>query len=479
MADKLARVLTKQIGPGTPSALSPLGIEIMPRDNPVLLYLAKSDEREYKKMLLTDDAISGATEQRVTGLLAEGSEIVPGNDSPAALNLQAFAVAQLKAIDNLPQVLAEILDARWYGWRPCELQWTSELSYNGRPWWGVERIVVRDPWHYALTPDGAVVDQTFATLGGDLQVYDSPEERLRWLVAVSGSTSSPYGDGELNKLWLLYFLSKKFENMSGKLMQRALGVLKAKNTAAAPIGEQKQSQALSDVKRILDVLNSNNVLMEYAGWTLEMIDGIDFSGDVIKTLEYFDERKRIKIVGQNLTTKVTGGSYAAAKEHSKVLEAKWKSDAKFLASVINDGLLRRILELNLGEIDPEDLPKWTSLAFSKPDLEATKAYYDMGGPVDRDRFAHSYNIPIPEDGADPETVLQREPGAPAVFGHQTFQGAPVQNNGPGASRSRTAAEPPDPVLRSGTLSELERYYRSAAERFLEDNPDPKGQGRRA
>ncbi len=59
-----------------------------------------------------------------------------------------------------------------------------------------------------------------------------------------------------------------------------------------------------------------------------------------------DQDIAIFFLGQNLTTDITGGSFAAADVHLQVLQAKIEADARVVESVMKDQLIRSIVRIN-------------------------------------------------------------------------------------------------------------------------------------
>lgn len=491
--------LTKDIAPLDtigPVAASVLGL--LPKDDQVLMQLAMSDEREYDKMMTTDTAISGAVDQRKSGLLSYGWEVIEGeaNNAQSAL-YKAFAEAQIRTLPKVDTLRSEVLSAIFLGWRPVELQWSSSFMFQRRPYYGVVRAVARDPWHYAFDPQEHLV----RTLGMPMQeVFDQPLDAYRWMICTAGTTGSPYGRAWLRGLWLLYFLSKQFEKLSAQAMQRVLGVLKLVRSGggSAAVGGAAIDQLAIDteIKRVLKRLNSSNVLVEQAGFSFEMLTNPGATRDVTSMLEYFDSQKRIAIAGQNLTSKVQEGSFAAATVHANVLTDWQKADAAQEADWWNEGLVHKVIRLNFGEVPVEEMPRLQSRILSDPDMAAVKSYYDMGGTLDGRALAKAKNVPAlfeitPEDvplrkpdpmqlaalrasaayvqaggsldavDAEGEKPLPGQPKPPKPKAPNPAAATPAAPPAVAKQTTRTVAEELDAIE-----GELRAYYGEAAETFL-------------
>ncbi|HST08319.1 MAG TPA: hypothetical protein VLJ83_09105, partial [Gemmatimonadaceae bacterium] len=268
----LPPVLAKDIAPLINGVMYPgsqygNGAMYYPRTDPVLSNLVGSDEREFARMIRTSSAISGAITQRKRGLSSQGYRVVKGKSRSAAASLlREWAEAFIAAIPRFPILRMEVLDAIYYGWRPVELQWSSDdFRFKGRPQIGLKNAVAHDPWHFIFTIEREL--SFAATYQGGTDPIEDP---LRFMVATAGSTQSPYGKSELQNLWLLYFVAKQFEKMSGIAMQRALGLLKAvRKSSPGSITPAPSSAVIdSELRGVLDKLNSNNILVESQNYSL-------------------------------------------------------------------------------------------------------------------------------------------------------------------------------------------------------------------
>lgn len=484
---RLKRLEKGGVAPADQHGLNYLGVNVLQKNDPVLMYLALSDEREYDKMITTDIAISAAIEQRVNGLVSQGWEIVAGeSQSPRALELADFVKAQFDSIPHFGTLRREMLRAIFYGWRPALIDWTSEFEHKGRPYFGIARIRAQKPWHYEFTADG---DLLFT---GGMKPVLLPD-RLQWFAATAGSTDNPYGDAWLRRVWMLYFVSKKFEKMSAQAIQRSLGIIKAKQAGgtAGALAGSKQDKVAGELGQILDRLNSHNILMELNGWSLEFITDVEMTDSYQKVVELFDTKKRQAIVLQNLTSEIKGfGSRAAATEHMDILKSVWLSDAEEECGWYDDGVIKPVVAINFGQVDPEDMPHFKSSVFSKPDIDDVKAYFDMSGQIDGRRLAKALNIPAHFEDDDSPVVLEKQGPSELLMrlqdggGRREDEEPPFQKK---PDRAQRTASDPEAGAASADASidrmlaelegevgdELRSYYDTFAEKVTAGNSDPK------
>lgn len=498
-------LLEKDISPLDLSTISIYSADVVAKNDPILTYLALSDEKEYKKMIDSDTAIGGAVEQRISGVLSAGSEIIPGpSRSRDAVEFSKFAISLLKMIPKLGTFNRESLLTIHHGWTPVEKQWKFGVRLTRPNQWGIVRMVKRKPWNYYRTLEGGYLVRK-PSASSKAEVLDSDAEQMRYCSFTAGSTESPYGEAFLRRVWLLFFLSKKFERMSAQQMQRSLGLIKVKlsNTKAG----STRSDLDRDLERVLTMLNSYNVLWEIAGTTLQFVETKGITDNTTKLLDYFNSQKRIAIVGQNLSSEVRAGSFAATQTHvDEVLRSYVEADAREWQDWINDEIIRPAILLNFGEQDMMDMPRFRSKLFRpRINLEATKAYFEFGGNIDARRMAES-DIPaaLPED--DSPQHLSLTSGSQSSSG----PGRPKKDNTKDGERNRgrnrdTGTNGNQPTRRdrldNRVDSELELHmeipgdggseideddphsalsghYRNILSKFQEANPDPKAVIRR-
>jgi hypothetical protein len=158
------------------------------------------------------------------------------------------------------------------------------------------------------------------------------------------------------------------------------------------------------------------------GFALELIEAQGKGQDVFeKLIAKADTAIAVRIIGQNLTTEISGssGSRAAAQVHDRIRGDVLKSDAETLSTAIHDQLLLDWVEMNYGH-EARDLCPWPHWSVEPPDdkkgnaealqslstgiatLRATQL------PVDFAELAERYDLPLIEGAPIPDF----EPPAP-------------------------------------------------------------------
>lgn len=119
----------------------------------------------------------------------------------------------------------------------------------------------------------------------------------------------------------------------------------------------------------------------------------------------------VRILGQNLTTEVQGGSYAAATAHERILGDLLRSDAEKIATTLHQQVAVPFVEVNAGQADIAPWPKWDAeppedqqqraqvLATLIPALDNAER---LGQSIDTAKLFEQFGIPgvAPEDRKD-------------------------------------------------------------------------------
>ena len=111
----------------------------------------------------------------------------------------------------------------------------------------------------------------------------------------------------------------------------------------------------------------------------------------------------IAVLGQNLTTEVKGGSYAAAKVHDRIRQDYLEADAESLSTFQREQVLAWFAEFNYGD---RALAPWPRFATQPPEdragraqaleglANAIKTFVDAGVPLDVTALAEEFELPL-------------------------------------------------------------------------------------
>lgn len=440
---RFSRRLEKEVIPWTNEDMA-LGrfssLTTIPNPDPVLAYLAQADESEWRKME-RDPTVLMAKRKRQSRLLSFGSELTsPEKETPANRILFDAILANLKSIDKFGSVCRSALDPVFWGWRPFEATYAS-MTFKGRRIWVQRRIAEKNPEDFAYTTDRELVwtANTFSKFG-DVPLTKKAD-RFKYFTATSGSTDNPYGVGLYRGIWATAYALARFQELLHTGVQRSVGILRAKNNGSArsnPIANASGTsistahtaqEIMTDLKAAIRLLTQYGILVETDGMEISFDTDIKAVNAWVVPIQECKQEIELALTGQTLTSKIDGnGSRAAAETHLTVLDSECKADAQeTLQPFVNDGLIAAFLELNFGEVDPADVPKWRSKIGSQVSLDAAEKLYNMGAPIDGGRVAADAGVPLAESETGEKVVLSKSAQAQALMPEQgalPFEGDP-------------------------------------------------------
>lgn len=404
--------LTKEIVPFSSYDVAYGRVPYVSNPDPILAYVAMKDEEEYQVMERAEPAVFSAKKKRLNTLFSFDTEVVAGDSSKDAQDLKDFAIFMLKNVKRWKTVQRLILDMVFWGWRPMEALFRFDLEWQGKKYWAPREIHEKKPQDFKFTPDR---DLVYVGKGSkDPIVFSRPEDKLHWLVCSSGSTDNPYGEALYRSIWLVYYVKNIFFQKLAQGMNRSIGVVRAKQNvdpAAAITGAAAAKGLLeinAELRQMLMDLDQKGVIVEKYGWTLELLNEVEFVEGWMHPLKYVDEVINIAMTGETLTMRLGDvGSRAAAQVHRDGLMDYCKADSYELEEVVNDELIAPILELNFGKIPLDRLPKFKSRIHQHLDMEAVNTLFTLGAPIDGERVAALAGVPLAMDGSQSKLILTK------------------------------------------------------------------------
>lgn len=407
-----------------------------------------------------DDRISGVTATRIQAVLGLEFELQASEDGDGRSNKHvAKGMAKPWARFATEEVLREALKWRIHlGFGIGELIWRKERfpgdtlgPVQGDP----QRLKI---WHPQSVRWDAVEDAFFAsTATGDVRITHGDG---KWVIF--GNGTRPWMNGACRSLWLLW-LARQFGwrdlNLYGE--RTGQGILAAK-VPATEVGERSQlvTQLRQAWRGLIVELPQGS--MEGEGHDLELLETGSDEEVFSLILGKSDAAIAIRLIGQNLTTEVSGaGSFAATKSHERVRIDVLEADTDGLSTDTQGGILEPWAERKHGSRDLAPYPHWDASEPEdvKGDAEATKTFAEALGALktagkvvkNLDELAEKYGLEL-EDAPEPAPVALPAPGQPGA------SGLPPQGQQPPAAKpantnqlaaSALSAADPDPGFRNG------------------------------
>jgi phage gp29-like protein len=371
---------------------------------------------ELCEALLGDDRIAGVFETRISGLLG----LTPAFEESGDGRRRKRAVRALEVDEDWWEIAPEaelyqvLVWGRLLGAGPYQHAW---IEHRGRL---VPSIRF---WHPAHVRFDWQKRQWSTRVSRDGQT-GAFEELLepgagRWGLHTPNGAFRPWAHGlwrGLSRFWLLKQYALDDWGRLGESASRLVGTAPEGTTR-----EQRKELAadLFDLARDATIVLPNGCdtkLIEASAATRELYE---------KQIQMADAAIAINVLGQNLTTEVKEGSFAAASIHSKVELQRIKADAQTASTTIHDQTLAWWAEFNFG--DPELAP-WPVWPTDPPDDNAktVKVWVDFGAAlqsfqtaglrVDAIAMAEKVGLPLLKEAepgdTDPGSKAEREAKAP-------------------------------------------------------------------
>jgi phage gp29-like protein len=354
----------------------------------------------YQEMEDKDGHLFAALQTRKLGVLARGRRLSPPPpDAPLSEEARALCQRALDGIPDFERVLLGILDALAKGFAVLEILWTVADDGAVLP----ERVIPRWPGRFVLAEDGALrrIDP------GD-PIGGVPMPPRKFLTAVFQSTCGAVGGTGLcmRAYWYAWF---KRNNL------KAWALFNEKHGSPAVMAHFPAGADQSERDRLMEVIDSLQqdagvILPE--GVTLELLEA-KRSGQVETYRDLADwcndEISKI-VLGQTLATGEgrRSGSMALGQVHASVRREYIASDARMLERVINDQLLRWVVDFNLGPDVPAsrltlDADREEGLL---QEAELDKLLVGLGVPLGLDYFYEKYRRPRPAEIEKSRDVLR-------------------------------------------------------------------------
>ena len=304
--------------------------------------------------------IRGALDSRVRAVLGAESILEPpahSADDPLAKLINRQVMGWWHSVANEAVLEGMLRFHTTMGFATSEVTWQVKRTSNNEGTW----LPKLHPWHPATSgyDDGAKLMYVIDAAGKPL--YVKPGDG-RWLM-LSASVLYPWMRGVVRcvgiedtlrgqavKDWArwcekhgipitkAYLPRQEVNSIVGKAFVRQLRLMGRQGHIKLPVDD--------DGKRLWDVEFEE---MKAAGW-----EGF------MRIIGLADTDVSIAILGQNLTSEVKGGSYAAAAIHDEVRLDIVKADAEMLSTCLREHVIKPWVKYNYGAhlVELAPWPKW-------------------------------------------------------------------------------------------------------------------------
>ncbi len=362
----------------------------LPNPDPVLKKQGK-DITVYKE-LLSDGHLGGCVSSRKAGVKA----LEWGIDRGKAKSRQAKLVEDLFTNTlKVGRIIGEMLNAPLYGYQPMEVMWGKAGDYI------LPLDVVGKP------PEWFVFDEENRLRFRSKENYINGEELpdRKFLLPRNDPTyQNPYGFAELSRcFWPITFKRGGLKFWIVFTEKYGMPFLVGKKPRGT---DKKETDALADTleKMIQDAVA---VIPDDSSVEIMEPSGKGASAQIYaQLLEFCKTEVAIAILGQNLTTEVKGGSFAAAQSHMAVRGDIVDGDKKIVEEAFNE-LIDWIFDYNFGSGQRPVFSMWEEEDVDKDLAERDKTLSETGVKFTKTYYMRAYgfeeedleiNPPPPTDG---------------------------------------------------------------------------------
>lgn len=355
--------------------------------NPDLVLKKQGKDITVYNELLTDAHLGGCVTSRKSGVLS----LEWGIDRGKAKSKHAKLIEDMFKNFDLDHIISEILNAPLFGYQVLEVLWEKVGNYI------LPKNIVGKPheW-FVFGESNELMLRTKANYNGE------PVPKKKFLLVQHEATyKNPYGFPVLSRcFWPITFKKgglKFWVIFSEKYGMPFLVAKHPRGTA------QQETNKLAEMLENM-IQDAVAVIPDDASVEIKEASGKGASADIyLKLLEFCKAEVSIALLGQNLTTEVKGGSYAAAESHMQVRSDIIDADKKLSEKVFNE-LIKWIYELNFNNGERPVFSMWEEEDVDKILAERDKTLVDTGVKFTKQYFMKAYGFE--EDDIDVVTAQQ-------------------------------------------------------------------------
>ena len=363
----------------------------------------------FEEIKRKDMQIGGVCQSRKLGItgrykLSRPEEFVKGDD-PALVDFINLNLSRI----NLPVFFSDIVDASITGVSNFEITYEpdgSKLCLQNIQKIPNEFLVYDeeyDRYVYISEEDRdifklrSLVNSFDDKLDiGKLNVIELPDEKVLEVHALDGNAGNGLMNGCIDSLiWAFFFKSYLIKDLATFLELFAIpAIIGRYDPLMSKEDRVKFDRAIRDFGNHFRMVVSKDAEIDF------ITDTNKGSSNEIyhRTLEYWDKKIAIRVLGQNLTTEVSSGSYAAARAHSIIREDFIISDLILCETAMN-ALIRKLIDLNfpgINEYPVFEFPETKNLEEKQKLAGIYDTIGNMGLKPDKDEVSKELGIKLSE-----------------------------------------------------------------------------------
>lgn len=344
--------------------------------------------------VLADDRVQAALATRVKGMIGLPLNFMPADDSDKAK--QIASELQTDFWNMLPEHEAYQMMAYGLllGACPVQLIWdTSDV-----PW-----KVKLEVWHPSLLRRDTFLREWKIKTGDERQERTLENGSDKWFVFTPYGETRGWNSALIRAVavpWLMKTYAQGDWAQYSEVHGRPIRVGKY------PEGANKDDK--ENFSEDLRTLGSDASIVFTDAFDLTLLEA---TADTWKSFEglinWCDKSISIAMLGQNLTTDVSGGSFAAATVHADVKQDIIEGDSKVLSTHLHNHVFKHYVNFNYGNVDLSPWPEWDTVP--PPEDGKIYQYHLQYGILTRNEIRARIGFEPLEAGGDeiPQPLMQQ------------------------------------------------------------------------
>jgi len=407
------------------------------KDNPDPILKHKAGSKGiafFEDMLVTDANLYSLIQTRILGVLDQPREIAAASDEPADQEIRDFVRDSLEELENFDQDLEELCDAIPKGFAVSEIMWKR----RGDGKIAIDRLLSRDQKSFAF--DKATNELVVKTAGAPYSGEPVPPRKFL-IFSFRPKHENPYGSAVLRYCYWPHFFKKHSVKWWSVLNEKF-----GQPTVIGKYQRGRTAEEQTELQNAIEAIKVETGIVIPDDVVIEIVEA-KISGQMStheKFLQFLDNWEAKAVLGATLTSDAGKfGTQALGEVHEGIRSIYAKSDAKALDGVINNQLIKWLVDWNFAV---EKYPRQASDTSPPEDQKQTAEIYDtlvdMGLPIGLKHVYEKFGVPEPEEGEE----LLKKPKAPDPFGGlgaADNQREETQEDGSDGSRRPQDDETPD------------------------------------
>jgi phage gp29-like protein len=344
--------------------------------------------RLFNEMEDKDGHLFSVLQTRKNGVLSRPRTVRPATEDERGRTVARFVEEALAGVPNFDAALMQALDALGKGFAALEVLWERRGATIV-----IRDVVSRFAGRFAFE-QGRGAGRLLLTEGG---VSGAPVPERKFLTVVfNARNGSPYGQGLCEKAYWYYWFKKNNLKFWVAYNERfgSPTVVARYRPGATDEEQSRLLEVIDSIRHDAGVAIPDSVAIELleaqrGGSARTYAELADWCNDEISKI----------VLGQTLTTAEgrRAGSLALGRVHEAVRNEYIESDARTLMAVVNEQLIRWLVDFNFGPGVPA--PRWvidTSLDENlNEQVEVDGRLMAMGVPLSAEYFYRRYGRPAP------------------------------------------------------------------------------------